>query len=198
MASKKPTAANFSALAIAAAATNGQGPALFATPAEMKFWTDFAGGPYVESNPEMKDPADPNKIAFRATAAGVKLSAENAAKSAPPAGAATATAGANTGATDTATDSEFVLEDGISIPPLRRGGRGTGRAYPFASMGVGQSFFIPKTDDNPKPSKRIAAVVSTASKNLDPKKFKVQAVVEAIPGGAAGATREGARIWRTA
>lgn len=190
MATKKPSAANFLALAIAAAATNSAGPPLFATPAEMKFWTDYAGGPYVESNPEMKDPTNPEKIAYRATPAGVKLSAENAGKP--------AAAPAATGTATTATESEFVLEDGIAIPPLRRGGAGHGRAYPFASMGIGQSFFIPKTDDNPKPSKRIAAVVSTASKNLAPKKFKVQAVVEALPGGAAGATREGARIWRTA
>lgn len=189
---KAPGVAEYAILLVCANATNGTGPALFATPAEMKFWTDYAGGPYVESNPDMKDPADPNKIAFRATSAGVKLSAENAAKAAAPAAGATTTSAA------TATESEFTLDDGIAIPPLKRGGRGTGRAYPFATMGVGQSFFIPKTDDNPKPSKRVAAVVSTASKNLDPKKFKVQAVVEPLPGGQPGQTREGARIWRTA
>lgn len=87
----------------------------------------------------------------------------------------------------------YAFEDNIAIPPLRRGGRGHGVNYGFDAMAVGQSFFIPATETNPKPSKRIGAVVSAASKDLAPKKFRVQTVVEKRPDGG---TREGARIWR--
>lgn len=180
-----PTPAQLSLLAAAISTTNG-GAVTFATDADMKFWREIAGGPMVESNPDMKDPADATKVAYRATAAGLAYvaAAGAPANTAPVAGAAPAA-----GATATATVSDFVLEDGIVIPPLRRGQTGTAKQYPFAVMAVGQSFFIPKTTDNPKPSKRIAAVVSTASKNLAPKKFKVQTVTDPTKG-------EGARVWR--
>jgi hypothetical protein len=62
-------------------------------------------------------------------------------------------------------------------------------------MEVGHSFFIPSSDENPNPAKRIASTVSSANERLDPKKFAVRRA-EGTPWGFAGNT--GAGIWRVA
>jgi len=38
--------------------------------------------------------------------------------------------------------SEFQIEKGLEIPPIDRTGTGRPEKYPWASMGVGDSFFV--------------------------------------------------------
>lgn len=168
MANKAPNAKDLANLAMAVAATNGGAPLMIAKKS-MKVLHDMG---LVEFNDEIKNG---DTVACRATQAGVEYSAKN---------------GAPTGASTEVTPQPdavpvFALEDNIPIPAVKRGGRSSGPSrYPFEIMNVNQSFFMPKTDENPKPGKRVAAAVSNASKKLAPKKFKVVSIPE------------GARVWR--
>jgi len=203
----KLTAADESLLSQAIVALNTGNP-LFATQAAMKTLMEYFDGkdtvPLVEWNAAMTDPADGTKIAFRASPAGAEMNKPDPAQQPQqqpgaqpsqqqqPQTGATAVTG-----TETEVASDFVLEEGIAIPALKRGGRGgSAKKNPFESMGLQASFFIPKTADNLKPSKRIASVVSNASKSLAPKKFKVQAVAEIAKATPENPKGEGARVWR--
>jgi len=98
---------------------------------------------------------------------------------------------------------EFVLEDGIELPPTIRGGN-KGNKYPFASMQPGQSFFIAATEAKPNPAKALASTVSSATKRYpaDPavdangkkvftRKYTVRARTQEKHG------EVGARVWRS-
>lgn len=81
----------------------------------------------------------------------------------------------------------FAVEDNIPVPTAKRGvGAGL---YPFDEMGVGQSFFVPATEDKPQPAKSLASTVSSATKRYA-ESDKRQFVVRSVEGGA--------RVWRTA
>lgn len=89
------------------------------------------------------------------------------------------------------------IEDNVPLPPTQRFGRGPREGgslvdkYPFASMEIGQSFFIPGTVGADKPMHRtFASVVSNANKKLYPRSFAIRADNS---NGTAGA-----RIWREA
>lgn len=85
----------------------------------------------IEVNPEMQN--DKQEAASRATAAGVEL----VSKSTKPAASA-----------PVATPSTFAIIDGAVPPPSKRGA-GSGGApakYPFAALGIGQSFFVKDTE----------------------------------------------------
>lgn len=204
---KAPTKKRVAELLASAVATTQGGPPLFATKEEMATLVKHDTlGQLVEYNEAMKDPANSNKVAFRATAAGVQAHTSGAfggavqgstasagaapgwaAQSAPPpAGAAPAPVGTN------APVGSFKFDSGITVPAARRGGRGQ-NVYGFEQMEVGHSFFIPVTNDNPNPSKRVASTVSSASKRLAPKSFIVRSVDETANG-----RTKGARVWRTA
>jgi len=105
----------------------------------------------------------------------------------------------------------FVLEAGVPLPTIKRGGRG-GEVYPFDEMGVGQSFFVAASADKPNPAKSLASTVSSATARyavpaedgstktnkkgetvplmVETRKFVVRSVEE---NGV-----KGARVWRTA
>lgn len=202
MASKKdkktgPVAGNMLALLASAVQSTQTGSPFYATKEAMAGLTANPAGVLVEFNEAAKNPANPAEIAFRATALGVQhLQQQNA----PQAGTAPQGAawpmptqgqigGAPTQAPQTGSRA-FTFDAGIPVPAARRGGRSQ-NAYGFEVMEVGQSFFIPATDDNPNPSKRVASTVSSASKRLDPKEFIVRSVEEDGRG-------KGARVWRTA
>lgn len=57
----------------------------------------------------------------------------------------------------------FTLETGFTPPTPNRTGLRTS-IYPFATMEVGQSFFIPATADAPDPAKSLASTVSAATR----------------------------------
>lgn len=58
--------------------------------------------------------------------------------------------------------SSVVIAADVPMPASSgRGGRG-GEIYPFASLEVGQSFFVPATEARPNPAKSLASTVSSA------------------------------------
>lgn len=189
-------------LAEAANARNTNTP-LMATEAEMHALLMNPTGPLVEFNADMRSG---DKVAFRATDLGMQTyAAQQAGQPAPgvasggwgapvaPA-ASVAPSAAPTAApfapTATGGRPAIQLDKGVPIPAARRGGRGQS-VYNFENWDIGDAYFIPATEDNPNPAKRIASTVSSASNRLEPKKFIVRSVDE--PGRG-----KGARIWRTA
>jgi hypothetical protein len=78
-----------------------------------------------------------------------------------------------------------------STVPVRRR-RATAKRYPFETMEAGQSFLIPKSEDNPHPRRRIASVVHLSTKYLAPKQFTIKTVIETNPDGS---KRKGARVF---
>lgn len=108
-----------------------------------------------------------------------------------------------------ANKSAFEVETGVSMPATVRGR--TSHMYPFDSLEVGQSFFVPNTAEKPNAAKSLASTVSgataryaqevpgetvvnrkgrTVPKTVETRKF----VVKADKKGDV----EGARVWRTA
>lgn len=209
--SKKATAASRDLLGEAVNASN-TGTPFMATEAEMSGLLKDTRGALVEYNATIKDG---DKIAFRATALGVQVHSAAKPQSTPapapapatwgapaapmatppaPAPAAPAAAPTNSGRRGT-----YKFGTGIPIPIAARGGRGS-TVYGFETMDVNQSFFIPATDDNPNPAKRIASTVSSATKRLDPKRFIVRSVTANADMAREWDVSEGVKgagIWRT-
>lgn len=68
----------------------------------------------------------------------------------------------------------FVLETGYVPPAINRSGL-RASIYPFGTMEVGQSFFVPATTDSPDPAKSLASTVSAATRRyaeIVPGEFK--------------------------
>lgn len=57
----------------------------------------------------------------------------------------------------------FNVVGGIEMPKSKRGGGKTGALYPFETLEVGQSFFVPATAERPNPAKSLASTVSSAT-----------------------------------
>lgn len=192
------TAPNLGALLAAAVAAVQSNQVFYATKADMQGLIAHSNGQLVEYNENMKQG---DKIAFRPTALGMQALASGAFGAPQPPAAPAPTPGPTWGQqapqggtapnapaaaqTDGAAPKTFNFESNVPIPTARRGGRGQ-NTYGFEQMNVGQSFFIPKSDDNPNPGKRVASTVSGATKRYAPKAF----IVRSVEGGA--------RVWRTA
>jgi hypothetical protein len=105
-------------------------------------------------------------------------------------------AGATSGVT-LATASSYTVEDGFEVPPSKRGGAYRTSPYPFETMQVKQSFFIPNTEARPNVAKSMASTVSGINKrfakNGKPNKFTVRARTVAD-----GEKTAGARVYRIA
>lgn len=86
--------------------------------------------------------------------------------------------------------STFAIEDGVAIPIKRIGVKGVS-SYPFASLNIGQSFFVPVTAKTQEPWKTLTSMASRNSREGWPKRFITARVA------ASGTTPEGVRIWRT-
>lgn len=120
----------------------------------------------------------------------------------------------NTGtaaASTSAVSSGFAIDDGIALPTISGRGRAGATVYPFDKLAVGQSFFVPNSEDKPNAAKSLASTVSSATARyaepvegetrIDRKGNSVQAmkatrqfVVRSVEeNGVAGA-----RVWRTA
>lgn len=87
--------------------------------------------------------------------------------------------------------SPYAIEDNIPLPIKRIGVKGES-TYPFATLGINQSFFVPVTEKSKEPWKTLTSMASRMSRELFPKHF----VTARVP--ATGNTPEGVRIWRTA
>jgi hypothetical protein len=112
----------------------------------------------IELNPQM---IEGDKIAARTTDAGVDTyqngdSVEPVNEDNQP---------ANEPATNQGTKpmTEFSIDTGVPVPAIKRSGAATS-IYPFDALEVGQSFFVPATEDMPNPGKSLASTVSSASK----------------------------------
>jgi hypothetical protein len=141
----------------------------------------------VETNAEIRDG---DKIAARATTKGIEVSSTEG--------------GGNAGTSGTApvaTASAFSLIDGAELP-ASRGGRNRS-VYPFDTMAVGQSFFVPASEAKPNPAKSLASTVSSANKRAakdggSGAKYDVRSVKSGVAYGAFTATSDGALVKRIA
>lgn len=184
------------------------GTPVMATEAEMSALVNAPGGALVEYN---KQVVQGDKIAFRASELGMAAFANRGTANVgqPAPGPAWGSPAPQAGPTNPAPAGQpipqtpgapaassgsksFQFDANIPVPAPRRGGRGS-TVYGFETMEVGHSFFIPVSEDNPNPAKRIASTVSSASERLKPKKFVVRSVDETATGKG-----KGARVWRTA
>lgn len=111
----------------------------------------------IELNPQM---VEGDKIAARATNEGVD--AYQNGDSVEPTNTNEGTETMNTENT-AAAPAAFAIETGVPIPAIKRQGVATS-IYPFDALEVGQSFFVPATDEMPNPGKSLASTVSSASK----------------------------------
>jgi hypothetical protein len=209
MAKKSKTVTmNLTLLAAIAAATQA-GSFVYVLPADAKAFLDNKPQ-LVEQNPGMTDPANPAALATRATADGLTYSASNPA----PQSGTSAPAGQPA---STVSKPTFNLVSGVPLPEIKRsGGVGTS-TYPFDSMEVGISFFVPASDDKPEPAKSLASTVSSATRRYavqegfkaDPKdpskqvpnmvqkrKFVIREIADGAQWGHPGVA--GAAIFRTA
>ncbi|QBZ71746.1 hypothetical protein [Pseudomonas phage KP1] len=111
------------------------------------------------------------------------------------------------------TVSKFQIDANIPVPTITGRGRG-GNTYPFDLLEVGQSFFVPNTEDKPNAAKSLASTVSSATARhavpsadgatkvnkqgetvpvmVETRKFVVRSVDETAEGRGPGA-----RVWRT-
>lgn len=107
----------------------------------------------------------------------------------------------------------FAIESGVPLAPIVGRGR-SGETYPFELLQVGQSFFVPNTEENKNVAKSLASTVSSATRRYaeeipgetrvnkkgktvpatkETRKFVVRAVDETAQGRGTGA-----RVWRIA
>lgn len=163
----------------------------------------------VEINTAMTNEA--GEVATRATQKGIDSLQSNGDNTSE---ASEASANSETAATETGKTQKvktmFKIEDSIPVPTSSRG-RG-GNVYPFDELAVGQSFFVPNSEDKPNAAKSLASTVSSATARyavasedgatktnkkgkvvpvmVETRKFVVRSVEE---NGV-----KGARVWRTA
>lgn len=169
---------------IVASMANEEAPFHMATEAEIAALMKEG---LVETNGDIRDG---DKIATRATEKGIELN--------------TTENGGNAGTSGTApvaTASAFSLIDGAELP-ASRGGRNRS-VYPFDTMAVGQSFFVPASEAKPNPAKSLASTVSSANKRAakdggSGAKYDVRSVKSGVAYGAFTATSDGALVKRIA
>jgi hypothetical protein len=89
---------------------------------------------------------------------------------------------------------DFEIETGIPVPEIKRGGE-RANAYPFDTLEVGASFFIPESETLKNPAKTLASTVSSATRRF---KSATPRRVFTIRGNEMKNGVKGARIWRVA
>lgn len=138
-----------------------------------------ANGSLVEVNKEVKDASQ--NVAVRLTASGQAAQAAIAAEAATAAPAVAEP------------KQEFVIESGVPVPEINRGGRVGATKYPFEKLEIGQSFFVLATEKTPNPAKSLASTVNSANK-----RYKTTTPVRrfAIRASQDGQGKAGARVWR--
>ena len=167
----------------------------------------------VEINTAMTNEA--GEVATRATQKGIDSLQSNGDNTSEASEASEASANSETAATETGKTEKvktmFKIEDSIPVPTISGRGRG-GNVYPFDEPAVGQSFFVPNSEDKPNAAKSLASTVSSATARyavasedgatktnkkgevvpvmVETRKFVVRSVEE---NGV-----KGARVWRTA
>jgi hypothetical protein len=120
------------------------------------FVTQEEGKPLLGHNPPLIrvnfDIMQGEKAASRITDAGIAMIGGNSQASAAPAAAASGSA--------------FTIMTGVELPASRRGvglHGGAPKKYPFEQMEVGNTFFVPVSEDTPNPLKTLGSTVSSAN-----------------------------------
>jgi hypothetical protein len=94
------------------------------------------------------------RIATRITQKGIEEMSKHTQAHAPAIAAVAAIAAIN----------GFAIVDGIEPPVSRRGSGNVGdKKYPFDALKVGQSFFVPASEQMPEPWKKLGSTVSSAT-----------------------------------
>lgn len=166
---------------IVAAGPNG----MFAPEKQLK---TMAKNGYVEYNAEIKDAA--GNVAVRATEKGIAKAQALAGVTAAPVAAPVST---------------FKIEDAVPVPPPIGRGR-SGSKYPFDQLEIGQSFFVPDSEEQPDAAASLASTVSGATqkyasdhptekktvkgKEVPKKVYSRKFCLRKVEGGA--------RVWRVA
>ncbi len=176
---------------IITAMANADAPYHMATPAEVKNLIDNG---MVETNTEI---TDGDKVAVRATEKGQAEQASSGSGNTDNSNGNNQTMTTTT--TAPAAASAFALIDGAVLPEGRAPRASS--IYPFDTMNVGQSFFVPATEDKPNPAKSLASTVSSANKRFtkdgaDGRKFTVKPVKSGVAYGAFTAPADGAMVQR--
>lgn len=112
---------------------------------------------YAECNIGMTNPGNDKEVAVRATPTGiayVEQANAPATESEEP---------MNHDAQAPVAESKFPIMSGRTIPAIRRNGASKSQ-YPFDGLEVGQSFFVPASEEMPNPAKTLASTVSSAAK----------------------------------
>lgn len=106
--------------------------------------------PLIEVNLDHADPNDSFKVLCRILPAGAKY--------------LMAHMNSNKETTEVNTGSFEIISDAV-LPPVKRGGGGAGapQKYPFDSLEIGQSFFVPATAKAPNPLKTMGSTISQAN-----------------------------------
>lgn len=183
---KKQTAA-FNALS-AAIAASAEG-FIYAAAADV---APFVAEGLVETNEGIKDEAGNIAVRLKTATATEGTSTVNTANTAAPAASAA--------------PSSFAIEDGIAMPTASGRGRG-GNVYPFDALEVGQSFFVPNSEDKPNAAKSLASTVSSATARFavpsedgatkTNKKGETVPVMVETRKFVVRSVEGGARVWRT-
>ncbi|UAG58539.1 hypothetical protein Kaya_001 [Pseudomonas phage Kaya] len=160
------------------------------------YTTPEVHGPLVEAGMVELNPAGPNESGetlTRATQKGIE-SMNTATNTAPATVAAAA-------------PSSFAIEDNVPMPTGSGRGRG-GNVYPFDALEVGQSFFVPNSEDKPNAAKSLASTVSSATARFavpsedgatkTNKKGETVPVMVETRKFVVRSVEGGARVWRTA
>lgn len=105
---------------------------------------------YIQVDTNQLDPSDQNKAAARITEAGTNYLK----------GLATV----NTSVQAAVEQSNYAIMTNVPIPESKRGnfkGGGAPVKYPFASLEIGNSFFVPVSEKTPDPVKTLGSTVSS-------------------------------------
>ena len=85
----------------------------------------------------------------------------------------------------TAAPSPFAIIKGAVLPPSKRGAGlrgGAPKQYPFDTMEVGDSFFVPVSEKHPNPVKTLGSTVSSANLRFAIKTDEMKTVTRAVRG----------------
>lgn len=145
MAAKKKDGINIALLSSLSAST-ASGGFQYMNKAEAESVGLLYNPPLVVVNAQMVDPQDANKIATKTTEAAAAYLANQASPAA------------------STEQSSFAIITNAVLPESKKRGGGSGAPvkYPFDSLEIGQTFFVPVTAKQPNPVKSLGSAVSAA------------------------------------
>jgi len=123
--------------------------------------------PLIEVNTEM---VQDGKAAARATAAGMEMAQKPGQTAVQPSNGST---------------SPYQLMKGVAVPASKRGAGlrgGAPKQYPFDTMEIGDSFFVPVSEKHPDPVKKLGSTVSSANMRYAEETGEMKTVTRGVRG----------------